>query len=462
MPWQRAWADVVYEIDPETGQLAYREDRVGTPRQSGKTSWVLPRMLHRALACGGRDLPFGVRPQNIRYGAQTGSDARKKWQDDWLPVLRQSRFSAFYRERLANGHEALLFANGSKQDLLAGTETSGHGGTVNMGLMDEVFAHKDARHEQSLLPAMITIPQPQLGLTSTAGTPKDSPYWYAKVLHGRRLAQEQATDVSKRRGIAYLEYGFAEGADPVDPRTWWAGMPALGYTVTEDAVRSALETMLADPKLGLNEFLRAYGNQWVLTMGDPIIPLDHWQSLSHPEAPKPPWVMLGLSVAPEDGSAALVACGEDLTGLQSMVVEHGTGVDWLFPSEADPVGALGRQIDRFTTPSEGRPFVVVAEKSVAHLVSELERVVGFDRLIVRKQAQLPAVCAFWLRACKSSLLTHCGEPELQVALAGAERRFVGGAWVWDHARSGADVTPLEAQGLAASGFMGHWGEDIGE
>lgn len=454
MPWQRAWADVVYEIDPETNQLAYREDRAGTPRQSGKTTWFLPRTLHRALACGNRDLPFGPLPQNIRYGAQTGSDARKKWQDDWLPILRRSRFKAFYRERLTNGHEALLFANGSLQGLLASTETSGHGGTLDLALLDEFFAHKDARMEQAVLPAMITRPQPQLGITSTAGTPKDSPQWYAKVLHGRQLVQAQLEDVSKRRGIAYLEYSFGDDDDPFDPRVWWDNMPALGYTVTEDAVRGALESMLTDPKLGLNEFLRAYGNRWVLAMGDPIVPLDHWQNLSRSEAPRPPWVVLGLSVAPDDASASVVACGEDLTGYQSTVLEHGDGVDWLFPSADDPVGALGRIVDEWD-----RPYVVVNERRVAHLLPEIERVCG-GRVMALKSAQIPTACAFWLRLVKESRLCHRGEPELTVALAGAERSG-GRAWQWAPERSGADIAPLEAQTLAVSFWCGELGDSAG-
>lgn len=449
--------DVVYEIDPETNQLAYREDRCTVPRQSGKTTIFLPRTLHRALACGNPDLPFGASRQNIRYGAQTGSDARKKWQDDWLPVLRRSRFKSFYRERLTNGHEALIFANGSMQGLLANTDSSGHGGTIDLGLLDEVFAYKDARMEQSLLPAMITRPQPQFGLVSTAGTPKDSPYLYAKVLSGRKLAERQAEDVEARRGICYLEFSAPDDADPFDARVWWDCMPALGYTVTEDAVRAALDTMLADPKLGLNEFKRAYLNQWVLAMGDPIVSLDHWASLARPDAPRPPWVVLGLSVAPEDAYAAVVACGEDLTGLQTSVLEHGEGVDWLLPPPDDDEARSGRLaeiVERYES-----PYVIVDERACGHLLPEIERVAGFDRVIRRRPQEMATACAFWRRLAMQSRVGHRDEPELTVALAAGERRKVGDGWVFDQSKSGGDVTPLVAQVLACSFWLGSYGED---
>jgi phage terminase large subunit-like protein len=170
----------------------YREVVLTVPRQSGKTTLLLVLILLRAL---------GARAQNIRYTAQTGSDARKKWMDDWLPALKESPFSAFYRERLTNGHEALLFKNGSLQGLVATTKKSGHGGSLDLGILDEAFAHPDARLEQALKPAMITRPQPQLWIVSTAGTKKDSPYLWGKVETGRAMVERGLTD-----STAYFEW----------------------------------------------------------------------------------------------------------------------------------------------------------------------------------------------------------------------------------------------------------------
>jgi hypothetical protein len=42
-------------------------------------------------------------------------------------------------------------------------------------------------------------------------------------------------------------------------------MPALGHTVTEDAVRAAQQSM------ALHEFERAYLNRWTTALGDPVI-----------------------------------------------------------------------------------------------------------------------------------------------------------------------------------------------
>lgn len=439
MPWQQQVADVALEVNPDTGRLAYREVRLTVPRQSGKTTLILALILHRAL---------GAARQTIAYTAQTGNDARKKWEHDWLPVLDESRFSRFYRTSKKNGDEGLKFVNGSWQGLLANTEKSGHGGSPDLVVADEAFAI-DFRVEQAAKPAMRTRPEPQFWVVSTAGTPKGSPYLYAKVLGGRRAAEQD-----QRTGVAYFEWSAPDDADPFDPRVWWDCSPALGYTATEESMAADMQSMLDDPKQGLSEFRRAFLNQWVLAMGDPIVPLDHWQNLSRSEAPRPPWVVLGLSVAPDDASASVVACGEDLTGYQSTVLEHGDGVDWLFPSADDPVGALGRIVDEWD-----RPYVVVNERRVAHLLPEIERVCG-GRVMALKSAQIPTACAFWLRLVKESRLCHRGEPELTVALAGAERSG-GRAWQWAPERSGADICPLEAQTLAVSFWCGELGDSAG-
>jgi phage terminase large subunit-like protein len=455
MPWQRESMDVALEIDPATGMLAYREVDITVPRQSGKTTEVLSLVLHRALACGNRDLAFGALPQSIVYGAQTGKDARKKWEDDWLPILEKSRFKGFYHRSLANGREGLKFANGSRQGLIASSEDSGHGGTLDLGIDDEAFAQKDARREQACVPAMNTRAQPQWWVISTAGTPTKSPYLYAKVQRGRKLADQQVEDESKRRGVCYIEYSAPEDADPFNPRVWWDCMPALGYTVTEETVRAALDTMLADPKLGLSEFRRAYLNQWVLAMGDPIVPLDHWKLLARPDAARPEHVVLGLSVAPQDESACVVALGRDADGeLQSSVVEHGEGVDWLLPSDDDQ-GALSGLVERY-----GYPDVVVDEKACAHLLPEIERVAGFDRVIKCKSYDMPTACAFWLRLCQQKHLLHRDEQELTTALAAAERRIVLDGWALSQTKSGADITPLVAQILAAWSYLGSYGDGL--
>lgn len=441
MPWQQALADVAMEIDPETGRLAYREVRLTVPRQSGKTSTVLALVLHRAL---------GQANQQIVYTAQSHKDARKKWNDDWLPVLDKTRFANFYHPRKQTGSEGLLFVNGSIQGLMATTEKSGHGGSIDLAISDEAFALPDARVEQAVKPAMSTRPEPQFWIPSTAGTPLKSPYLYAKVLGGRRIVEEQLQDEDARRGVCYIEYSAPDEADPYDPRVWWDCMPALGYTQTEESIAADLKSLLDDPKKGLSEFKRAYLNQWVLAVDDPILALELWAELARESPERPEWVVLGVDVGPLDSSASIVATamvkdGPDAGRLQSTVLDHGEDTYWL-------LGALEGRVKEW-----GAPFVIVDERACAHLLPQLESV--SSRLIVRKTSDAPRDCALWLKLARQKQLLHRGEAELTAALAGAAQRNLGDGWAWARAKSSVDITPLVAMTLGVSFWAGDFGED---
>ncbi|MDK7229770.1 hypothetical protein QP444_10905, partial [Winkia sp. UMB1185] len=40
--------------------------------------------------------------------------------------------------------------------------------------------------------------------------------------------------------LAYFSWEMAEGADPYDPAVWWSCHPALGNTITEEALRDEI------------------------------------------------------------------------------------------------------------------------------------------------------------------------------------------------------------------------------
>src|SRR6185437_684665 len=162
MPWQSLVSDVSHEVDPETGQLWYREVIITVPRQSGKTTLVLATAVRRAL---GHPIP-----QVITYTAQSRIKAREKWEDEHLPILERSPLAPFFRVRKTTGNEAILWRNGSRHGIDASTDKAGHGPTIDLGVLDEAFAHADSRVEQGLKPSMVTRPGAQLLILSTAGT----------------------------------------------------------------------------------------------------------------------------------------------------------------------------------------------------------------------------------------------------------------------------------------------------
>jgi phage terminase large subunit-like protein len=255
MPWQDGMNGTATELLPD-GRFAYRQVVIEVMRQQGKTVDLLSMMIARALRKPGTQ---------ISYTAQTRLDARHRLLDVWWPLIEASKLRRFIDVRRGSGSEAYLFKNGSMLGLVSGTQTSGHGDVLDLGVIDEAWAQEDDHLEQAMRPAMMTR-DAQLWVVSAAGTEK-SAYFRGKVEDGRARAELGVTENG-----CYIGYSAADDEDPADPATWWRRMPALGITVSEETVRTDFELM------DLPEFRRAYLCQWpdVAKPGWEVIGKDTW------------------------------------------------------------------------------------------------------------------------------------------------------------------------------------------
>jgi len=444
MPWQRHVADVSLEVNPDTGHLAYREVRLTVPRQSGKTTLTLSTMVHRALG-------FGTR-QNIIYTAQTRGAARKKWEDEHVAALEGTALRKLFNVRKQLGQEAIRWRNGSKHGIESNTEKAAHGETLDLGVIDEAFAHEDARLEQAFKPAMITRPAPQLWVLSTAGTAK-STYLRGKVDDGRERARLAAWG-----SVAYFEWsapGVSDpggAADPHDPATWWACMPALGHTITEEAIRAELESM------DLSEFRRAYLNQWPDDAPPEwlVITRAAWEGLEDPDSGVTGPLALCADVTPDRSAGSIAVAGLRRDGLAHVeVIDARPGTGWMVPrlvelverwkpcalvvDVAGPAGSLLAGLEK-----AGLEVVKPSAREVAQACGAL-----YDMVMPPPD---PVAAADWVPT-----LRHLGQPELAAALAGAQKRPLGDAWAWARKGLSVDISPLVAGTLAVWGHakFGH-------
>ena len=424
MPWQRYTADVALEIDPATALLVYRTVVVTVPRQSGKTTEELAVAVHRALSFGGG--------QRISYTAQTRLKARQKWEDDHIETLEASPFRGMFRVRKTLGMEAILWNNGSQHGIEATTEKAGHGDTLDLGFIDEAFAQTDARTEQAMKPAMITRPQPQLWIVSTAGTAA-SVYLREKVDQGRVRCDLGLTD-----SMAYFEWSAPDEADPGDPSTWRLCMPALGHTVTEAAVRADFDTMQ------LPEFRRAYLNQWpdAAPPGWFVVPEASWVALLDPRSEPARPVAFAVAVEGDRGHAAIAVAGQRADGVRHVeLADYRPGTAWVVP----------RLLELHAKHS---PCALVIDPTghEASMIPELEQA-GVELLKPGSRDVAAAFGQFYEAAVDAGSLRHRGQPELDMALASAVTRDVGDAGrTWGRRHAAADISPLVAVTLALWGF----------
>jgi phage terminase large subunit-like protein len=430
MPWQRYVVDVALEVNPYSGRLCYRTVVVTVPRQSGKTTLILPLHAWRAMAFPA----IAGYAQRILYGAQSGVEALEKWEDEHLPLLNNSRLSSQYTVRKANGRQGILWKNGSIQGLLAGTEKSGHGKSLDLAIQDEAFALVDGRAEQSVRPAMLTRRDPQYWITSTAGTAK------SLFLLDKNDAGRAAVEGGVDGGLAYFEWSADRAADPADPATWRSCMPALDVLpeVTEDVIRAEFLDMKRQ------EFRRAY-----LNIADTeaelesIIPPEKWRACADPRSAVDGRVAIAIDTNPERSATSIAIAGRRADGISHVeVIDHRPGVGWV-PQR------IRELQERWS------PVAIVIDPSgpANSLIPDLEAVTASGRTTlevikpnVREAAQ--AAGDLYDAIMERDDVRHIDQDQLNAAIAAAQKRPLGDAWAWARSSLSADISPLVAVTLA--------------
>lgn len=444
MPWQRHVVDVAGEIDPATGELYYREVVVTVPRQSGKTTEILSVAVDRGV------VPWPKGRQTVVYAAQTRNDARTKLVEEHYEILGGSPFAGLFRgkPRAAAGSEGITWRNGSRHKLMATKKTSGHGRTIDLAILDEFFAQVDDRLEGAVRPAMITRPGAQLWVISTAGDAGSIPL-RRKVDAGRERTAE-----GRHGRIAYFEWSVPDDADPADPATWWACMPALGRTVTEAAVETEYDGFAREGKL--DEFCRAYLNQWRDGQaGIQAIPAEDWQACADPPdehgaggAAPVGRVAFAVDVALDSSWAAIAVAGRTAEGHPTgQVINHQAGTSWVVPRLVE-------------LQQRWEPLAVALDpgSQAAALLNELIAA-DVKPLLAVSSREFAAACGALYNAATSQptegglllppVFRHRSQKQLDAALAGAAKRRLSDAWAWDRRASTTDISPLVAVTLAS-------------
>jgi hypothetical protein len=415
MEWQRLVLAVATELLPD-GTFAYREVIITVPRQNGKTLLLMVKKIHRAVMWAARV----QRPQRMVYTAQTGRDAVKKVLEDEVPILMASPFAAVVDSvRKVNGSEGIAFKGGSRIDILASSESAGHGRTVDEGYVDEAFDDVDDRREQAILPALSTRRDGQLWVVSTMGTDA-SLYLNRKVETGRAAVLRPDSE------IAYFEWSAPADADIHDVATWYGCMPALISPLSdldERAVRHASETM---PE---GEFRRAFLNQQTSST-DRVIPEDVWRRVCGPDVQPDGKLTMGIDVNPERSMAAI--CCSDGSGNVELL-DHDRGTGWLVTRTQQLCSKWNASV---AVDPAGPAGAFIPELKAARV--KVVEVGGSD---------FTKACGLFFDAVADQKVRVRTDPRLDAAVAAAQKRTSADAWVWGRKLS-ADVSPLVAATVA--------------
>jgi phage terminase large subunit-like protein len=421
MEWQQLVADVAGEIEGSTGLPAYREVRISVPRQSGKTTLILVAEVDRCIAWGPG--------QRVIYAAQDRNNSRSKWEEQG-ELLTRSPLRKVMRMRRQTGMERMVFPDtGSEIGITASGESSGHGRTLDLGVIDEAFAQKDERLVQAFRPAMLTRPAAQMWIVSTMGA-EDSIFLHDRIDDGRARVE-----ADERSGVCFFEWSAGDDDDPDDPATWWRCMPALGRTVTESVIQTDHDALPPE------EFARAYLNRRT-SSGAAVIDLGAWQRGREPTSQLAELPCFALDVTPDRSHGSIAVAGWRPDGrVHVEVVEHRPGTEWMVERMAE--------LERRWHPW---PVIVDPGSPAGSLLVDLASLgVMTETLNARNYA---AACAQFYDAVMGPepRVVHLDQPVLNLAVGNARKRVLGDAWAWAR-KVGADVSPLVAVTLARWGLV---------
>lgn len=439
-------ADVLGEVDPRTGIRIYRKGFVTFSRQGGKTTFVISYKSHRAIDC--------TTPQVMQFAAQDGIEAKKKWLQHAKLIKRSALGSRIIDGSpiTSNGKEIFEWDTGSTEVPLSGSEGSGHGDTVNLGLITEAWAHKDSRYLDTIEPAMNADPSAQLLIESTAGN-ASSIYWNEQIPELRSRMDADRADLTASR-IALFDWSFADDEDPASPDVWRRRIPQLGTPLLRvEEVETAWRNATTPKKI--RAFKRAYGNVADLGAGDATVFSEAaWEASGIDEN------IVGqraftLDIVPDRSWATIGWGGATATGrLLAEVVKHERSTQWVIPFFVELFARNPRAPRRvYAAASPGAQAVLMAD--------------AFERagiaLIVIPRAEYAAACAEYFDGITETddddhaqpTIFHraSGQTPLNVAIGGATWTKGSSPRIWDSLGSSTVISPLVAVTLAPWAFQ---------
>ena len=225
----------------KNGDLVFRESLVSTARQNGK-SIALTALIGWALT------EWSVirgEPVHVLSLANKLDRAVAIFRE-LAPVL-EAQFDGHVT--WSYGRNKVEMPNGSTWEVRAATPNL-HGGTYSLIALDEIWNISEEVYFDSCRPSQIAVKSPLLSSWSTSGDES------SKTMQRLREAAIGAIDQQKQTRLYFAEWSLPS-VDPNDEINWGYANPALGQTITLEALQAAAET----PDRAA--FLRAHLNLWV-------------------------------------------------------------------------------------------------------------------------------------------------------------------------------------------------------
>jgi hypothetical protein len=419
LPWQEWLFIHGLELRPD-GNYRFRTVLVLVARQNGKTTALKVLALWRLIMDQAR----------LVLGTSTNLDyARESW-EGCVEIAKGSDalVNEFqWPERRTNGEQTLTTIDGARYKIGTATRRGGRSLSVDLLILDELREHRTWEAWSASSKTTNARPRGQRWALSNMGDDGS-----VVLNHLQEKALQKIRTGAGDNSLGLFEWSAPPDCDTADRLVWPQANPALGYTITEDAIAS-------DHGTDSDEVFRTEVLcQRVSTLEPLPISVADWLGAEKRRPTKPAGMpVFGLSVSPSLRSAAIgaaVMVSKQVVHLE--LADHRLGVEWL--------------VDRVRELSERHPgarFVTVATGAVAGLLPDLTKA-GVEPIQL-SATDLGRAYGHLQKRLADKRVTHSGGEGFELALAGAVKRDVGeGLWSLGWRKTTSDLTPIEAATIA--------------
>lgn len=282
LPWQEYVLKDMLTVD-KAGLWVRKTNLILVARQNGKTH--LARMLILAHLIKWET--------NVLIMSSNRSMALDTFRQVTHLIETNDHLKGFVKQiRYANGTESIEMLSGARLDVVASTRDGSRGRTVNGLLFIDELREIDEEGYRAAMPTTRAHAGSHILLTSNAGDA------FSKVLNDLR---ERALD-HPPKSFGFYEYSAPQYCKINDRVAWAQANPALGYTITEEAIEEAISTSPIENTR--TETLC----QWIDSLSSPW-PHGVLEETSDSELTitAGPLTMFGFDVSPSRRNASLVA-----------------------------------------------------------------------------------------------------------------------------------------------------------
>lgn len=450
LPWQRWLLIHVGELDA-LGMFRFRTVLILVARQNGKTTIVEVKNLWKMFVLGVA-LVIGT-AQNLDISEESWDKAVEIVES--IPELA----AEVKHVDKTNGKKALKLASGSRWKIAAASRKGGRGLSGDDVNLDELREHQKWDAWGAVTKTTMARPNAQVFAFSNAGDDKSI------VLNSLR---ENAIAALKDPANADRSLGIFEWSAPEEIRctcpdrsdgrphasdcllrdrdAWAQANPSLGYTITEQAIESALAT---DPE---PVFRTEVLCQRVPDLEEGIITAAQWARVGDAASKREGDLAIGVDVSMLRDWSAITVYGLRADGLgHCQLVDYRPGTDWLVGAVADLREALNP-----VAVGMGRGTYESLKEDLAQAGMTVPDDADKPRrgdVAVLAGGGMAAACGQIIDAVRQQSLRQVPCQQLDEAVAGARTRTTGDTIAWTRKDSLAEISPLGSLTAARWAFV---------